>query len=92
MTVPLAATGRLRYARPALPFLIAAGIGEVVGTSLYTIGAQNGIAVAAILGAQFATIAVVGAYLLFGERLSRQQVVGVVLVITGVALLSVVTV
>ena len=90
--VPLAATGRLRFARAAVPFLVAAGIGEVVGTSLYTIGAQDGIAIAAVLGAQFATIAVIGAYLLFGERLSRQQVAGVVIVIAGVALLTVVTV
>jgi drug/metabolite transporter (DMT)-like permease len=92
VTVPLVATGRLRFARPAVPFLIAAGIGEVVGTSLYTIGAQDGIAIAAVLGAQFATIAVVGAYLLFGERLSRQQVAGVGLVIAGVAVLTVVSV
>ncbi len=92
VALPLLVTGRLRWARRALPFVIAAGIGEVVGTALYTIAAQEGIAVAAVLGAQFATISVVGAYLLFGERLDRRQVVGVVMVIAGVALLSAITV
>ena len=92
VAVPLLVTGRLRWARPALPLVVAAGIGEVVGTALYTIAAQDGIAVAAVLGAQFATISVVGAYFLFGERLDRRQVVGVVIVIVGVALLSAVTV
>jgi drug/metabolite transporter (DMT)-like permease len=92
VALPLALTGRLRWTRPALPFVIAAGIGEVVGTALYTVAAQEGIAIAAVLGAQFATIAVVGAYFLFGERLDRRQVVGVALVIVGVALLSAVTV
>ncbi|MFI5225393.1 MAG: DMT family transporter [Candidatus Limnocylindrales bacterium] len=92
VALPLLVTGRLRWARRALPFVVAAGVGEVVGTALYTIAAQDGIAIAAVLGAQFATISVVGAYLLFGERLDRRQVVGVVIVIVGVALLSAVAV
>jgi drug/metabolite transporter (DMT)-like permease len=92
VALPLAATGRLQWTRPALPFVIAAGVGEVLGTALYTIAAQDGIAIAAVLAGQFATISVVGAYLLFGERLDRRQVFGVVLVIVGVAVLSAITV
>jgi drug/metabolite transporter (DMT)-like permease len=60
--------------------------------ALYTIAAQDGIAIAAILAGQFATFSVVGAYLLFGERLDRRQVFGVVMVIVGVAILSAISI
>ena len=32
VALPLAVTGRLQWARPALPFVVAAGVGEVLGT------------------------------------------------------------
>ena len=41
-----------------------------------------------MLSSQFATLAAVGAYVLFGERLSRIQLAGVISVIVGVSLLS----
>ena len=44
--------------------------------------------IAAVLGSQFAAIAAVVAYLLFGERLSRTQVLGVVLIVGGVSALA----
>lgn len=46
------------------------------------------IPISAVLGSQFAPISVVGAYLLFGERLGRIQRIGVVLVVVGVAALA----
>jgi drug/metabolite transporter (DMT)-like permease len=71
-----------------MPFVVAAGICEVLGFYSYTAGARHGIAVAAVLASQFATIAAVGAYFLFHERLNRIQLAGVSSVILGVALLS----
>ena len=53
------------------------------------IAAQDGIATAAVLSSQFAAIAAVVAFFLFGERLTRVQVVGVVVIAIGVATLSV---
>ena len=47
-----------------------------------------GIAVAAVLSSQFAALAGIAAYGLFGERLSRIQLAGVVTVVVGVAVLS----
>ena len=40
------------------------------------------------MGSQFAAIAAVAAFLLFGERLGRLQVAGVVLIVVGVTVLA----
>jgi len=92
VALPLFASGRIRLTRPAVPLVIVAGVGEVIGTSAYTIGAQGGIATTAIVASQFATLAAIGAYVFFGERLGRLQVAGVALVVVGVAVLTALTV
>ena len=51
--------------------VLISGIGEIIGSALSAWGAQYDIAVVAVLGSQFAAIAAVLAYFLFGERLSR---------------------
>ncbi len=43
----------------------------------------------AVLGSQFAAIAAVVAFFLFGERLSRLQTVGVVSIVVGVTVLAI---
>jgi drug/metabolite transporter (DMT)-like permease len=88
VTVPVALRGRLTMVRPAVALVVVAGLGEVIGTAVYTIGAQGGIAIAAVIASQFATISAVAAYFLFGERLTRFQVVGIGLVVIGVAAVS----
>lgn len=88
LALPLALTGRLKLTPGTPKLLIVAGIGEVLGFYSYTLGARHGIAVAAVLSSQFAALAVLGAYLLFTERLARVQLLGVVTVIAGVAVLS----
>jgi drug/metabolite transporter (DMT)-like permease len=69
-----------------------AGVGEVVGTAIYTVGAQDSIAIAAVLASQFAAMAAVGGFIVFGERLTRLQGVGVVAVLVGVAIVTLVQV
>jgi drug/metabolite transporter (DMT)-like permease len=88
LALPLAAAGRLQLTRQALPLVVASGICEVLGFYAYTFGARHGIAVAAVLSSQFAALAAVAAYVLFRERLSRVQLLGVCTVVAGVALLS----
>jgi drug/metabolite transporter (DMT)-like permease len=88
LAIPLALAGRLRVVRGALPLIVGSGICEVLGFYSYTAGARHSIAVTAVLSSQFATIAAVAAYFLFGERLNRIQLAGVTSVIVGVALLS----
>jgi drug/metabolite transporter (DMT)-like permease len=88
VTIPLALTGRLRLTRPAVPLVVAAGLAEVLGFASYVAGARHGIAVAAVLGSQFAAIASVAAYVFFRERLTRLQLGGVGLIVLGVAALT----
>src|SRR6185437_11296231 len=88
VALPLVVAGRLRLSRAALPFVVVSGLCEVLGFVSYTVGAQHGIAIAAVLASQFAALAAVVAYFAFGERLGRLQVTGVAAIIAGVALLS----
>ena len=88
IALPLIVTRRLRLTRPAVPLVVAAGILEAFGGAVYVIAATDTVAVAAVLSSQFAAIAAVGAFLLFGERLQRLQVAGVALIAVGVTLLA----
>ena len=88
IALPLAVTARLVLTLEALPFVLVAGIAEVVGFVFFALGARHGIAVSAVMGSQFAAVAAVAAYFVFGERLTRVQIVGVVAIASGVAILS----
>ena len=91
LAVPLALRGQLEMTTRALPLVLGSGIAEVVGFFSYTDGSRHGIAVASVLASQCATVAALAALLLFKERLSRLQLLGVLVVITGVAVLSALT-
>jgi drug/metabolite transporter (DMT)-like permease len=88
VTIPLALRSGLRITRPALPLVLAAGVGEVAGFALFALGARHEIAVTAVLSSQFAAIAAIAAYFLFRERLTRVQLAGVVIIVAGVGALS----
>lgn len=92
VVAPLILQGRLVLTRAALPLVLIAGTGEIIGSTLSAWGAASNIAIAAVLGSQFAAIAAVLAFFLFGERLSRTQVVGVILIVGGVTALAAVSV
>ena len=91
VAVPLFLQGRLRVTRAALPLVVVAGIGEVIGSILSAWGSRESIAITAVMGSQFAALAAVAAFLLFGERLARVQLVGVVLIVAGVTVLAAVS-
>jgi drug/metabolite transporter (DMT)-like permease len=88
VAVPLFLTGRLRAPRAAIPLIVLTGITEVVGFSTYAIGARSDIALTAVLASMFAPIAAVAAFLLFRERLARLQILGIAVVVVGVAILA----
>ncbi len=88
LALPLLLRGGLRLTRRALPLVVVSGIAEVVGFFSYTLGTRHGIAVAAVLGSQFAAIAVAVAYFFFSERLTRLQLFGIITILVGVSLLS----
>ncbi len=88
VALPLALTRHLRLSRPAVPFVIGASLGEVLGLASYAIGAREGIAISAVLASQFAGLTAVGGYFLFGERITRLQVAGIIVIGVGVAVLT----
>jgi drug/metabolite transporter (DMT)-like permease len=88
IAVPLVLASRLVLTRRALPLVLGAGVCEVVGFASFAIGAREGVAVASVMASQFAVVAAVAAFLLFNERLGRIQLLGVVVVVVGVAALS----
>ena len=91
VAIPLFVQGRLRVTRAALPLVVIAGIGEVIGSMLSAWGSRESIAITAVMGSQFAALAAVAAFLLFGERLARVQLAGVVLIVVGVTVLAAVS-
>ena len=85
VTIPLVLRRQLRITRGTLPLVVTMGLLEVVGVVGIAYGARDAIAITAVISSQFAAVAVIGAYLLFGERLQRHQVGGIVLIGIGVA-------
>jgi len=88
ITLPILLSGRLRATRAAVPLLVIAGVGEMLGSTASAWGARESIPIVAVMGSQFAAISAVAAFFLFGERLARIQVAGVVLIIVGVTVLA----
>jgi drug/metabolite transporter (DMT)-like permease len=88
VTIPLILMRRLHIIRPAVAVVIFVGIAEVIGTLTYAFGSRDSAPIAAVLASQFAGIAAIAAFFLFGERLNRVQVTGVVAIAVGVAILA----
>ena len=88
VALPMAATRRLRISRAAAPYVIAIGLAEVIGYISYSLGAREGIAIAAVLSTLFAPLSAVAAYILFRERLAARQIAGIALVVVGTAVLG----
>jgi drug/metabolite transporter (DMT)-like permease len=88
LALPLALRRRLRMTRRALPLVAYSAVAEIGGYLAFIAGARHEVAVTAVLASQFAAVSALGGYLLFGERLSRTQLAGVLLILAGVAVLS----
>ncbi len=88
IALPLAIAARLWLTRQALPFLLVAGVAEVAGFAFFALGARHGISVSAVLASQFGAIAAIMAVVLFRERLTRLQIVGIAAIAVGVAVVS----
>ncbi|HEX4525991.1 MAG TPA: DMT family transporter [Gaiellaceae bacterium] len=88
IAIPLALTRRWRMRRTAVPYVVVAGLCEVLGFASYAVGARHGLAVSAVLASQFAAIAAVVGYFAFHERLAPIQVAGIVMIVAGVSVLS----
>ncbi|MBI2762894.1 MAG: DMT family transporter [Chloroflexi bacterium] len=90
IALPLVVRGRLRISRRALPLVVISGVLEAVGSALYVTGAHASPATAAVLSSQFAAIAALSAFVLFGERLARVQLAGITVIAIGITVLAIV--
>jgi drug/metabolite transporter (DMT)-like permease len=85
VSLPLLVTRRIQVRRETMPFLVLVGLAEVAGVTTFALGSRDSAAVTSVISSQFAGIAALVAFVLFGERLSRIQVAGVVVIAAGVA-------
>ncbi len=90
VVVPVAAVVGMRLARPTWRFAAVGGALEVGGLVAFVVAARDNAAVASVVSSQFAIVTALGAFLLWGEGLRRLQLVGVGVVLVGVALLAVI--
>jgi drug/metabolite transporter (DMT)-like permease len=88
VALPLLVRGRVRITRAGAPALLLAACAEVGGFGLYSYAAHRSVAVAAVLASLFSAFAVLGAAILFGERMKRGQWFGVAMIAVSVAVLS----
>ncbi len=88
VTIPIVLMGRARIPLRAIPFILLTGFVEVVGLVSFSIGARQDIAVTSVLASMFAPMAAIAAFVLFRERLAPRQIVGIALVVVGIALLG----
>lgn len=88
IALPLVISARLRLTRRALPFVLVTGVAEIAGFAFFVVGARDGIAISAVLASQFGAIAAIAAVVLFRERLTRLQVIGIAAIAAGVAVMS----
>ena len=58
---------------------------DVAGYMFFLLGADRSVAIASVIGAQYALITVIISSVTFHERLTRTQIAGVVLTLSGVA-------
>ena len=83
------AAGLRPLVRPAAARLaMAGGVLEVLGFVSYAVGAREGVAVTSVVASQFAALTVVGAWVVFRERLVTRQIAGVGVLAVGVALVA----
>jgi hypothetical protein len=88
--LPLLLTGRLRLPREIAPYVIAAGIAEIVGTTAYAWGASVQIAIAAVLASQLGLFVAIVSHRM-GEPIGRRQWAGVLVAGAGVAAVTIVS-
>jgi drug/metabolite transporter (DMT)-like permease len=89
LALPLALAGRMRITPRAAPLVIAAGVAEVLGFVAFTSGARHDIAIASVLSSLFGVFAALIARVVFSERLSRPQTLGVTTIALGIVALGV---
>jgi drug/metabolite transporter (DMT)-like permease len=78
-----------RLDTPGVLWAVAAGLADAAGLLAFALGGQaNQVAITSAVSSIYPTVPLVAAIVLFGERLSRQQLLGTALIITGLILIG----
>ena len=89
VTLPMASRGALVLPRAVSSLVTYSTVAQITGFLAYLYATRSiGIAVPAVLASQAAIVGIVMAFLLLDERLSRRRLVGMAVVLCGVALVS----
>lgn len=89
VTLPMASRGALVLPRAVSSLVAYSTFAQITGFLAYLYATRSiGIAVPAVLASQAAIVGIVMAFLLLDERLSRRRLVGMAVVLCGVALVS----
>lgn len=88
VALPLLVRRELGVPRRALPYLVVAGCGEVVGFTLFLVDSGYGIAQAAVLTGQYGTVAALIGVVFLKERLRGIQYVGLALIVVAIVGMS----
>jgi drug/metabolite transporter (DMT)-like permease len=87
----LLATRCARPPRAAWPWIVVNALGDVLGFTAYASAARHDLAVAAVVGSEYAVVTVVLGVLLLGERLRPHQWAGVGIALAGIAVVAIAT-
>ncbi len=83
--MPIAVHQRAGVPRKAFRDVVLMAATDTAGYAFYLAGAARSVAIAAVIGAQYALVTVIISSVAFHERLTRTQIAGVVLTLAGVA-------
>ncbi len=89
IALPLLLRRRLQLPGAALWMVLFSATAEVTGYVCYVTGAHHGVAIPAVLGSQFAAVATIASFLIFGERIGPRQIAGASVIVAGVSVLAV---
>lgn len=74
---------------PDVPMVASIGLLDTAANGLFAVAIQHGyITVVSVLGSEYPVVTVILAHAFLGERITRPQVVGVVLALTGVGMVA----
>jgi len=85
LLLPIAVQQRSGVPRRAFRDVFLMAATDTAGYAFYLAGATRSVAIAAVIGAQYALVTVIISSVAFHERLTRVQIAGVLLTLTGVA-------
>jgi drug/metabolite transporter (DMT)-like permease len=89
IAVPLLLRRRLQLPGAAWWMVAFSAVAELVGYVSFVTGAHHGVAIPAVLASQFAAVATITSFAIFGERIGPRQIAGAAVIVAGVSVLAV---